>query len=402
MAKNIVFCADGTWNGPGEEDSDDQNSPATNAFKTFVNLDGIESPDTPQLAKEQEKALSDSSGAVRQVAKYLHGVGDSSNILNKLLGGSLGAGLITRIVRGYTFVSRNYSRDDQIFLLGFSRGAYTARALGGLIAAKGLLDQSKLPPGDKEAAYRAGAAVWYDYRRTALKNDPDKLGKLEQAILDLPAILSRAPSISLVAGVAIRCIAVWDTVGSLGIPEYNSQKLRIDAFQFCDTNLSPSVARGLHAISVDDRRADFTPTLWTTDPVRILQALFPGAHGDVGGGYATAGSQSGLSDGALAWMTCELAKLNVLYAATPGFPFAPDAGGIGHQPWISPPWDVLPQLPQGRFLTGGGLALHRSVLARLGAGTVLPDPSLPACPYAPINLRAYIANGQPINGVQIV
>ena len=65
------------------------------------------------------------------MAKYLHGVGDSNNFLAKVLGGGFGEGLITRIVRGYTFVSRNYEDGDKIYLVGFSRGAYTARALAG-------------------------------------------------------------------------------------------------------------------------------------------------------------------------------------------------------------------------------------------------------------------------------
>src|ERR1051325_3316229 len=122
MSKRIVFFADGTWNGPGQDD--DGTADPTNVFKLFSNLDGVDTPDTTRLANEQEKALRDAAG-VAQVAKYLHGVGDSRNVLVRLLGGGGGAGLVTRIVRGYTFVSRNYEVDDRIFLVGFSRGAYT-------------------------------------------------------------------------------------------------------------------------------------------------------------------------------------------------------------------------------------------------------------------------------------
>ena len=78
------------------------------------------------------------------------------------------AGLIARIVRGYTFVSRNYVPGDCIHLAGFSRGAYAVRALAGLIAAQGLLDAAKTDLADKGAAYRLGAAVWYAYRRAVL------------------------------------------------------------------------------------------------------------------------------------------------------------------------------------------------------------------------------------------
>jgi uncharacterized protein (DUF2235 family) len=121
MAKNVVFCADGTWNGPSEPDDDDASAPATNVFKLFLNLAGLDDPDTLTLAKEQQRTLRTADGTVQQVSKYLHGVGDSNNFLVKALGGTLGEGLITRIVRGYTFISRNYVRGDRIYIIGFSR-----------------------------------------------------------------------------------------------------------------------------------------------------------------------------------------------------------------------------------------------------------------------------------------
>lgn len=71
MPKNIVFCADGTWYGPGQPDTDDQNSPASNVFKLFLDLDGAVTPATAQLAKEQERQLTAADGSVVQLAKYL-------------------------------------------------------------------------------------------------------------------------------------------------------------------------------------------------------------------------------------------------------------------------------------------------------------------------------------------
>lgn len=75
MAKNIVFCADGTWNGPSEPDDDDASAPATNVFKLFLNLAGLDDPDTLTLAREQQRTLRGADGTVQQVSKYLHGVG---------------------------------------------------------------------------------------------------------------------------------------------------------------------------------------------------------------------------------------------------------------------------------------------------------------------------------------
>ena len=81
---------------------------------------------------------------------------------------------------------------------------------------------------------------------------------------------------------------------------------------------------GRHAISIDEMRANFTPTLWDPDPARIVQVLFPGAHADVGGGYTTSNRESGLSDGARLWMTGELRALGVEFAAAPTIVQAPD------------------------------------------------------------------------------
>src|SRR5215468_10302527 len=113
MAKNIIFCSDGTWNGPTQDGDHDRTADPTNVFKLFSNLDGSNAPETDLLANEQERRLLAADGAPLQVAKYLHGVGDSNNFLVKVLGGAGGAGLITRIVRGYTFISRNYVPGDR-------------------------------------------------------------------------------------------------------------------------------------------------------------------------------------------------------------------------------------------------------------------------------------------------
>lgn len=396
MAKNIIFCADGTWNGPGQDEDHDRVADPTNVFKVFANLDGVDAPETTRLADEQERSLTTPNGTVQQVAKYLHGVGDSDNFLVKMGGGAGGAGLVTRVVRGYTFISRNYTAGDRIFVIGFSRGAYTARALAGLIAARGLLDATGIDLTEKERAYRLGSAEWFEYRRRALQGKGNLLHALQEVAFDLPGFLTRPPSAPRVADVTIESVAVWDTVGALGIPAYNLGAQRLDAFQFADTALSSKVRHGLHAVAVDEQRADFTPTLWDADP-RILQALFPGAHSDVGGGYPRRDGQSGLSDGGLQWMMARLAELEVTFAAAPPYPPSPDAGGVTHQPWTQPPWNVLPRTPR---TFRPDLALHRSVLDRLTCASARTE-SAPA-PYNPQNLSQYIVAGQAKAGVTVV
>jgi len=399
MSKNIVFCADGTWNGPGQDVDHDRTADPTNVFKAFANLAGVDTPETTRLADEQERVLVDAAGRVVQIAKYLHGVGDSSNFLVRALGGAAGAGVIARIVRGYTFVSRNYENGDRIFLLGFSRGAYTARALAGLIVARGLLDASKNDLTDKERAYRLGSAEWFEYRRRALKNKPNVFHRLKEVLFDLPGFLMQPPLGVRIEDVPIEAVAVWDTVGALGIPQYNLTIQNLDAYQFADTRLSSKVKHGLHALAADEERGNFVPTLWDADP-RIVQVIFPGAHSDVGGGFSMLNDESDLSDGGLAWMTDELKALGVLFAAAPTYVPSPDARGLLHRPWLQPPWVLLPAGPR-EF--PAGLALHRSVLVRLQAtGGVLEELATKRHPYEVKSLEHYVQNGEIQAGVQLV
>ncbi|HET8533057.1 MAG TPA: DUF2235 domain-containing protein [Methylomirabilota bacterium] len=398
MSKTIIFCADGTWNGPGQdEEQEDQGGHPTNVFKVFLNLAGDLAVGTLRSADEQERSLSGADGRVTQIAKYLHGVGDSKNFLVRVLGGGGGAGLVTRIVRGYTFISRNFEPGDRIFIIGFSRGAYTARALAGLIAARGLLDPGRNDLAtDRAQAYRLGAAEWFTYRREALKGKENLFHKLAEVAVDLPGFLQARATAPRIADVPIEAVVVWDTVGALGIPAYNLKTdTQLDAFQFADLVLSGKVRHGLHAVSVDEQRASFTPTLWEADE-RITQVLFPGAHADVGGGYPQ--NESGLSDCALQWVVDEMTKLGVAFAPTPAVPLKPDACGMAHAPWAQAPWNLLPRGQRG---LPAGLAVHRSVPERLGGGDRLRAAGLAL--YEPESLAAaYLSGGQIKPGVRII
>ena len=396
MAKIIVFCADGTWNGPGQSENDDSTAKTTNVFKLFFNLDGKDTLDTAMLANEQERVSQDASGAEVQWAKYLHGVGDSNNALVRLLGGTLGAGLIVRIVRGYTFISRHYVPGDTIVIVGFSRGAYTARALAGLICKKGLLDARKTDLTDKDTAYRMGSAVWYSYHSAAMQQKTDLFGQLENFVADLPGFLMRPPAEDLLVPADVEVVAVWDTVGSLGIPDFTLRSGRVDAFQFADTKLAAQVKRGFHAVSVDERRSDFTPTLWDADP-RIRQVLFPGAHSDVGGGYPGTNAESGLSDCALAWMMTQLDPV-VRFTHPWPHPPMPSAIGPAHEPWLEAPWNLLARSAR---TFPPGLALSKCLIERCRADLVMAAPTALPSPYNPENLFAYLNGKAAAAGVMV-
>lgn len=383
MEKTIVFCADGTWNGPGQDDDDggdgDRRPDPTNVCKLFRGLEGELAAGSMPQAGEQEKELR-VGGRVAQVAKYLHGVGDSRHPINRLLGGAFGAGVVARIVRGYTFISRNYCSGDSIVIVGFSRGAYTARALAGLIASQGLL--ARRFAADREGAYRAGAQAWHRWRRAASRRTGRAAG-LAEAMADLPAFVSSddLTDADFVAVDSIAAVAVWDTVGTLGLPDYLHEPGG-DAFKFTDTALSRKVVRGFHAVALDEQRRDFAPTLWDPAP-HVVQFAFPGAHSDVGGGYPATGGESGLSDIALEWMAQQLRSIGVRLARPVASPLRPDPLGVAHKPWLAWPFDNPARIAPRRF-AAGHVQSHPSIEARCGK-VVAHDPSEPPAAYWPLN-----------------
>ena len=370
MPKNIIFCADGTWNGPQERTGvspadalEDRGEVArgdtTNVLRLFASLRGQGTAESTALANEQELVLADANGTVTQVSKYIHGVGDSSNALIKLLGGTFGFGLNARIVRGYTFISRVYKPGDAIHIVGFSRGAYTARALAGMIAKVGLLNPATYDPEDKNKAYRLGIQAWAKARGIQL-NGAGRLNDTANAVLGFVQtfIGSRLPPNGLIPDVPIKSVAVWDTVGALGIPAYVGGD-RYDAFRFVDNALSDKVEFGFHAMAIDELRVDFPVTRWD-DRKNVTQVWFSGAHADIGGGYPQ--SESALSNVALDWMIRKLEGVGVIFVdpaqrklvTGEGFPDI-------HKPWEDFPFDKLKRSPRK---VGDKDRLHKSVPPR--------------------------------------
>ncbi len=345
MSKIIVFLADGTWNGTNVTANEDGQTTATNVLKFYHNLAGDDTLDSWQHAGEGERVAMDASRNVTQIAKYLHGVGDSSNIIERLLGGAFGAGIVSRIVRGYTFICRNYQPGDKIIIAGFSRGAYTARALGGMITKAGLMDYAKLNIQSKEDAYRYGFYVWSYYRQRRATSLANRL--INQLWSTVESCGYMVGEEHMITNVPIEAIGVWDTVGSLGIPVYGNNNQRLDLFRFADTALNPLVKNGFHALAVDEFRADFNYTAWDAR-AGIEQRWFCGGHGDVGGGY----EQAQLIDIASAWMMDRLVLGgNGIMTKTP-LPvlLQPDYRGAMHDESQNPPFSL-------------GLKIKRAILA---------------------------------------
>jgi uncharacterized protein (DUF2235 family) len=369
MPKNIVFCADGTWNGSGDDEDKDGVPDITNVLKLFLILEGDDTWESVRLKDEQEKVFCIDDAPV-QVAKYLHGVGDSDNPIRKLLGGVFGAGIIARIVRGYTYISRNYQAGDRIFIVGFSRGAYTARALAGLISSEGLLDPAKFDMADHDLAYSVGVSAWRAYREKAANRSLVQATRetILNAILHLPgfARLPVRPQDSVTA--PVECVAVWDTVGSLGVPIFDENGDQLDFFRFADQDLSPNVAHGIHAVSLDEQRVNFQPTLWNARN-KVVQYVFPGAHADVGGGYPV--KESGLADIALVWMMEQLTARGLYFGKILGN-ISPNPNCVLHRPWAQGVFANLPFRPR-TWETKYGLLEHESVEKRVTGSDYRPE-----------------------------
>ena len=387
MGKNIVLCLDGTWNGPDTKDADGHATP-TNVQKLFEALKGS----GPLKATDSEKEISwpTPDAAATQVAKYIYGVGDMSNRFAQACEGAVGLGLVERIVRGHTYLSRMYERGDRIFIVGFSRGAYTARALAGLVTHQGLLDwQAMGLEGGSDESYSAGLSAWQEYKHS-IHGNGSILSRLASIVGNLHDAfelgLRPVPRLRYVSDVGVEAVAVWDTVGALGIPDIiqkRSATVRIDVFRFCDSRLNDKVAKGFHAVAVDEQRVDFTPTLWDARD-GVVQVLFPGAHADVGGGYPA--GESGLANGALAWMARQLGSVGVALDDTAAS--VPKATDLQHQPWVG---GSVPYLEGARQFPDG-LRLSQSVLDRAAASSVrVQQGPSPDSAYRPENIaKGYV------------
>jgi uncharacterized protein (DUF2235 family) len=249
--ERIVVCCDGTWN------ADDSQTDDTNVAILARAVHGSQQTD------------------VLQIVLYLRGVGTTGLKLETWIEGVTGVGVDDNIRSAYQFIAQNYVPGDEIYLFGFSRGAFTARSLVGLITACGILFRQSLG---------ALPEAWI-YYRSSKPHSPATFATKYGCHLD--------PSITF--------LGVWDTVGSLGIPGSLLAASNKEKFAFHDTNPSALVKRAVQALAIDEHRHDFTPTFWTGDVpqgVSIEQVWFAGAHADIGGGYKT----RSLADIPLVWM----------------------------------------------------------------------------------------------------
>jgi len=349
MSKNLVVCCDGTWNTP-EQKENGQPAP-TNVVKLY-NLCVVDEA---------------------QLTYYHPGVGTNGGLTDKVFGGGLGAGLTRNIQSAYAWLCRNYAIGDRIFLFGFSRGAYTARSLGGFITRCGLLDTAGLAA--DELWTRIGKLYDLGYRQRK---------QTAKALAGYAFIPGPLPG----GKVDIHLIGVWDTVGALGVPDdmVLFDQLIDDPrkYRFHDTDLSPSVRHARHAVAMDEMRASFAPTLWTNvQPLdgSVQQLWFAGTHCDVGGGHA----QCGLSDGALQWMVDEAVSIGLRVNPSLVTQIRPDSRGILHDS-ATGIWEHLRTQPRATpevAAANVGTQLARQVLERHSVPPISQAPYWPTATLVP-------------------
>ena len=244
MPKNIVICCDGTGNQYGKNH--------TNVLKLFE-----------QVSKAPD----------RQVAFYDPGVGTSGGsrlvtytgrFIAKLAGLALGYGITRNIEDAYLYLMDQYEEGDRVYIFGFSRGAFTARALAEMLCKVGLLHRAR-------------------WNLVSYASHMYRFGDSDTA-KDFKDTFSR------------RCdphfVGVWDTVKSVGL---------IDWRRFHTDTLDKNIAHGYHALAIDEKRWKFRPSIWEEpeDTAQTIeQVWFAGVHSDVGGYY----DEAELSDIALRWM----------------------------------------------------------------------------------------------------
>jgi uncharacterized protein (DUF2235 family) len=353
--KRLVVCCDGTWNKPDNQ--------------TITNVE--------KIARTVQSDPAQTGGA-HQFVYYVSGVGAGSYAADRVLGGAFGFGLFHNVVAAYRFLAQNYEPGDEVFIIGFSRGAYTARSVAGMVGRVGLLTKLSLVEEKLPAAVRL-------YQQTTMLH-----GAFGASVEEFKHDHCHAAPIQF--------LGVFDTVGALGVPG-----LARLAPRFHNVQLGDQVLRARHALAVDETRLKFAPTFWEapeepkgapTEDDRVKQVWFEGAHSDVGGGY----SDTGLSDTSLLWMAREAHDAGLVFDA-PLLSHYVESGSdpVRHDP-LNPMYKADNMVLRARMRASrdgaagsfaGGLrrlTSDRALSVRVASSTVN---HFQAGGYEPANLRAF-------------
>ena len=279
-SKRLALFFDGTWNEP----SDHTNVRRLRLMMAEHGTDGI-----PQRAF------------------YDRGIG--TRWYDRLSGGLIGAGLSDNVRNGYRWLTENYDLHDEIYIFGFSRGAFAARSLAGLIATCGLLaPDAPISFAQLFERYQRGLQARPIYQLVRMKDAADQLDFEERALIHSSYYFRNI----------IKMVGVWDTVGSIGIPIGNIPNISQRALRFHYTRLTRAVEHSYQALALDEHRRPYWAVLWTeffpdsayehpqpqNDTRFVEQRWYSGAHANLGGGYRS----DPLPDRPLAWLQDKAAQ----------------------------------------------------------------------------------------------
>ncbi|KAF7320390.1 DUF2235 domain-containing protein [Mycena kentingensis (nom. inval.)] len=306
IKKRIVVCCDGTWqDGVSEENR-----------QSYTNiLVGISLRTDP---------------AIPQIVLYQSGIGSEKGWYSEYIVGTTGATLGDKVEEAYAFIAHNYVPGDEIFLFGFSRGAYTARMVAMFIGLIGVLDRTDMD---------SFASLFLACQKLGKTDDADEKLAL-QAQLD-PWTQRDSPGkrrSESDGAFSVKFVGVFDTVGSVGLPEEITRRPGLkNIFGFNDRRLGEHVEFAYQALALNETRADFDCCKWEQTPLgvqrgqKLAQCWFTGSHADIGGGY----EQHDLADITLFWMAANVAdhlSLDYAYLSALPQPTCPYGQQPAHDP----------------------------------------------------------------------
>ena len=334
--KRIIICADGTWNDRDQINKETGKRRPTNVTK---------------VARAIRSRAHD---GVDQIVCYHDGVG-TGGPLDRLTGGAFGHGMEANIRVLYRFIVYNFEPNDELYLFGFSRGAFTVRSLAGFMHRFGLVEKDDdyyVPDiyDCYETNAQPGSAVWTKafHRVAATRPCPP-----------------------------IRFVGVWDTVGALGAPGFLGRVINPGKYKYHAVGLNPSIERAYQALAIDERRKPFVPDVWSRPPGwtgTLEQAWFPGVHSNVGGGYWP----DGLANEALHWIVGKAEDLGLELDRTYLANFLPCFNTVLHNSMSRMYRMMGPAVRTVGAAAAGGEMLHQSTLDRM---------NLASCHYSPPNVN---------------
>ncbi|KZT30531.1 hypothetical protein NEOLEDRAFT_1053819 [Neolentinus lepideus HHB14362 ss-1] len=284
IKKRIIVCCDGTW----------QDGLIVKQRSQYTNVLRLARTINHQDEREPFKP------PIPQIVFYQSGIGSAKNWYAEFVEGPLGSSLGDKVQEAYAFIAHNYQPGDEIYLFGFSRGAYTARMVAALIGEIGVLDRMDMD---------WFAVLFTAYQKRSKTQDPEERAQCD-AYLAKEGARGKRRADSDRDTFSIKCIGVFDTVGSVGLPEELTVKSKEvkEAYGFPDRKLGEHIERAYQALALNETRADFNCSEFEqTDGGRrkkqvLKQCWFTGSHSDIGGGWV----DHDLSDLTLTWMAANI------------------------------------------------------------------------------------------------